>query len=112
MPGEPGTAGRHFDACPGAEVDLSAICWIATANPPDGVAGPLASRFEMVAKEAPGLERFDLALAGVVTALERSRAVPAGMLPGMPARARAAGPPRRDGRPRAPRRCRPAAALI
>lgn len=43
----------------------------------------------MVAVKPPGPEHFDLVLAGVVAALERSWAVPAGMLPGIPARARA-----------------------
>lgn len=83
------TARRYFDTCLMADVDLSAVCWIATANAVTGIPGPLASRFEMVRVDPPGLEHFDLVLDGLLAAQERRWSLPAGMLPPLPPRARA-----------------------
>lgn len=83
------TARRYFDVCLLAEVDLSAICWIATANDAVGIPAPLASRFEVVRVAPPGLEHFDVVLEGLLAAQELRWAVPPGMLPALPPRARA-----------------------
>jgi len=85
---EPGTARRYFDACLMAEVDLSAVCWIATANSVEGIAGPLASRFEVVRVAPPGAEHFDNLLGQLVAERERDWGLPAGAVPAIPADAR------------------------
>ena len=40
---EPSTARAYFDTSLMCEVDLSAVCWLATANDVVGLAAPLAS---------------------------------------------------------------------
>lgn len=85
---EPETARRYFDSCLMTEVDLSAVCWIATANDPVGIPAPLASRFEIVHVEAPGPQHFDTMLDGLLAAQEREWGLPAGMFPPLPQRAR------------------------
>lgn len=86
---EPGTARRYFDSCLMAEVDLSAVCWIATANTVDGIPAPLASRFEIVPVDPPGPEHFDVVLESLVAERERDWALPAGTMPAIPGAARA-----------------------
>jgi predicted RecB family nuclease len=86
---EPGTARRYFDACLMVEVDLSAVCWIATANTVDGIAAPLASRFEIVPVGPPGPEHFEVILESVVAERERDWGLPAGAVPPIPNDARA-----------------------
>jgi ATP-dependent Lon protease len=86
---EPGTARRYFDACLMAEVDLSAVCWIATANTLEGIPAPLASRFEIVHIGSPGPEHFDVVLDSLIAEREKDWALPAGTVPHVPAEARA-----------------------
>lgn len=86
---EPGTARRYFDSCLMAEVDLSAVCWIATANTVDGIPTPLASRFEIVPVGPPGAEHFEMVLDFLVAELERYWGLPAGAVPAVPDEARA-----------------------
>lgn len=86
---EPATSAAFMDTCLMAEVDMSAVCWIATANDLEAVPAPLASRFDVVRVDAPGAEHFDLVLDGLVSAQELRWALPPGMMPPLPPRARA-----------------------
>lgn len=63
---EPSTAAHYFDTCLMAEVDLSAVCWIATANSTENLPRPLASRMQIIPVAGPNPEHFEIVVAGVL----------------------------------------------
>lgn len=84
---EPGTAARYFDTCLMAEVDLSAVCWIATANSVDLLPRTLLSRMEVITIAGPSSEHFDLVLHGLLGGLAADWQLPGGLIPQLPAAA-------------------------
>lgn len=87
---EPSTAEAYFDACLMCEVDLSAACWILTANAASGLPRPLLSRLDVVRVGPPGPEHLDGLVADVVAGFARRWGVPAAAFPELPGRARRA----------------------
>lgn len=85
---EPSTAAAYFDTCLMTNVDLSAICWIATANSTDGLMRPLASRLDIVHVEGPQVEHFDVLVRNVVADLIARWQVVPSSIPEVPTRAR------------------------
>ena len=85
---EPSTARAYFDTCLMAEVDLSAVCWIYTANDASLIPRPLASRLDVVEVGAPGPEHFEGVVAGLLAGMARRWGVPPAAMPELPARAR------------------------
>ncbi len=84
---EPSTAARYFDTCLMAEVDLSAVCWIATANSVKALPRSLISRLEIIFVDGPGAEHFEVVLEGVLSALAARWQLPLSYFPELPARA-------------------------
>ena len=84
---EPSTAAHYFDTCLMAEVDLSAVCWIATANSVQNLPRPLASRMHIIPVPRPDPEHFDLVIAGLLRDLADNWQLPFDYLPAMPAEA-------------------------
>lgn len=84
---EPSTAACYFDTCLMTEVNLSAVCWIATANSADELRGPLASRMEIVVVEGPAPEHFDLILEALTGEIARRWQISSSEFPQMPAHA-------------------------
>ena len=84
---EPSTAARYFDTCLMGEIDLSAVCWIATANSTGGLPRPLASRLEIIHIDGPGPNDFDVVLNGILGALAARWQLPVSLLPELPERA-------------------------
>ena len=62
---EPTSARAYHDRCLLAALDLSAVCWIFTANTTVGIPGALLSRLEVVEVPAPWAEHFDVVYANV-----------------------------------------------
>ncbi len=82
---EPSTAARYFDTCLMAEVDLSAVCWIATANSVELLPRPLLSRMEVITVGGPEPEHFDIALRGLLSGFAAKWELPDGLLSELPA---------------------------
>lgn len=85
---EPSTAKTYFDTCLMAEVDLSQVCWIITANHASRLPTPLASRLDVVEVGGPEVEHFDVIMAGVMAAMAARWGVPPAVMPEPPSRAR------------------------
>ncbi len=87
---EPSTAEAYFDVCLMCEVDLSAACWILTANDASGLPRPLLSRLDVIRVGPPGPEHLDGLVADVVAGFARRWGVPAAAFPELPGRAQRA----------------------
>jgi ATP-dependent Lon protease len=59
---ERSTARRYFDGCLAAEIDLSHINWILTANTTTGLSAPLLSRVRVIEVAGPGPEHAEMLL--------------------------------------------------
>ena len=86
---EPSTAARFFDTCLMSEIDLSAVCWICTANTLDGMSAPLRSRLEIVHVPRPDPDHFDVIVTGLMLGLASHWQVPVEAMPVLPRRAAA-----------------------
>ena len=84
---EPSTAAHYFDTCLMAEVELSAVCWIATANSVESLPRPLASRLQIIPVAGPDPEHFDIVIDGLLGTLADSWQLPIDYLPAIPAEA-------------------------
>lgn len=78
---EPGTARAYDDKCLLAELDLSHLNWILTANNLACLAAPLRSRLDIVEVTGPAGEHFDALAAGLLRDLAARWQVPEGSLP-------------------------------
>lgn len=78
------TARRYWDKCLLAEVDLSNICWLITANDASQLPATLLSRVEVIEVEGPTIDDFELLLASMTTHLARAWEVPVASMPVLP----------------------------
>lgn len=78
---ERSTARRYFDGCIAAEIDLSHVNWIMTANSAVRLPAPLLSRVRVIEVEGPGPEHADLILAILWREVARSAGLPPSALP-------------------------------
>ena len=78
---ERSTAEVYYDKCLMAEVDLSHVNWVLTANTVDHLPPTLLSRLDMVEVEGPYGEHFNVVLANVLRDLARRWRVPLADLP-------------------------------
>jgi predicted RecB family nuclease len=85
---EPGTASSYFDTGLMTEVDLSAVCWISTANDASRIPRALASRLDIVEVGAPEPQHFDGIVADLLAGMARRWGVPAENMPELSAHAR------------------------
>lgn len=60
------TAAAWLDPYVQAEVDLSGVCWIATANSQEEMSGPLRDRFRVFQVPAPGPEHLEQIANGLI----------------------------------------------
>lgn len=84
---EPSTAKAYFDVCLMCEVDLSAACWILTANDASDLPRPLLSRLDVIRVGPPGPEHLDDLIADIVAGFARRWGVSPETLPNLPPRA-------------------------
>ncbi len=87
---ERSTAGRYFDGCLAAEIDLSHVNWILTANRVDRLPTPLLSRIDVVEVSGPGRDHAEVVLAGLWRAVARDVGLPPSALPRIEAAAETA----------------------
>lgn len=87
---ERSTAGRYFDGCLAAEIDISHVNWILTANRVDTLPAPLLSRVEVVEVAGPAPEHAELVLANLWRAVARDAGLPPSALPRLERQAEAA----------------------
>lgn len=85
---EPSTARTYFDTGLMCEVDLSAVCWVSTANDASMLPAPLRSRMDVVEVGRPEPRHFDAVLGGLTLAMAARWGVPAASIPELPRRAR------------------------
>lgn len=85
---EPSTARTYFDTALMAELDLSAVCWICTANEEACIPAALASRMDLVHLPAPSLEHFPIVLDQMLGSMATRWAVAPTSMPVLPDRAR------------------------
>lgn len=85
---EPSTAAHYFDTCLMTEIDLSAICWIATANSTAALPQALKSRLEVVEIPLPAPEDFEVALRGILDGFAAKWEVPDSDFPVLPGEAK------------------------
>lgn len=87
---ERSTAGRYFDGCLAAEIDLGNVNWILTANRVDYLPSPLLSRVDVVRVSGPGPEHAELVLTSLWRAVARDVGLPPSALPRIEAAAETA----------------------
>lgn len=87
---ERSTAARYFDGCLAAEIDLSHVNWIMTANRIDRLPAPLLSRVDVVEVKGPGPEHGELVLANLWRSVARDLGLPPSALPHIEAAAETA----------------------
>lgn len=87
---EQSTAGRYFDGCLAAEIDLSHVNWILTANHIDRLPAALLSRVEVVEVTGPGPEHAEMVLAALWRDIARDLGLPPSALPHLEAAAETA----------------------
>lgn len=73
---ERSTANRFFDGCLAAEVDLSHINWVLTANSLTKLSAPLLSRVDVVEVRGPGPEHAEVVLASLWRDVARDAGLP------------------------------------
>lgn len=78
---ERSTARRYFDGCLAAEIDLSHVNWVLTANRIDRLPAPLLSRVDVMEVSGPGPEHAELVLAGLWRSVARDIGLPPAALP-------------------------------
>ena len=78
---ERSTAGRFFDGCLAAEIDLSHVNWILTANAIDRLPAPLLLRVDVAEVTGPGPEHAEMVLASLWRAVARDLGMPPAALP-------------------------------
>lgn len=78
---EPGTARRYYDGCLAAELDVSAVNWILTANSVHALPAPLLSRVDVIECDGPGPEHAEHVLATLWSAVAREAGLPTSALP-------------------------------
>ena len=78
---ERSTAEVYYDKCLMAEVDLSHVNWVLTANTAAHLSATLLSRLDVVEVEGPRGEHFDAVLANVLRDLAMHWRVPLDQLP-------------------------------
>ncbi|MGY4396694.1 ATP-dependent Lon protease [Sphingomonas sp. UYAg733] len=78
---ERSTAARYFDGCLAAEIDLSHVNWVLTANRVDGLPAPLLSRVDIVEVAGPGPEHAEMILAALWRDVARDAGLPPSALP-------------------------------
>ncbi len=78
---ERSTANRYFDGCLAAEIDLSRVNWILTANRLDRLPAPLLSRLDVVEVRGPGPEHAEMVLATLWQDVAHDLGLPALALP-------------------------------
>jgi ATP-dependent Lon protease len=78
---ERSTANRYFDGCLAAEIDLSRVNWILTANRLDRLPAPLLSRMDVVEVHGPGPEHAEVVLATLWRDVARDLGLPSSALP-------------------------------
>lgn len=83
---EPSTAAAYGDRCLLAELDLSAVCWVFTANDVAALPRPLLGRMDVIQVGRPGPEHFDLLLDGIEHEIAASWGVPPTDMPTLPVR--------------------------
>ena len=75
------TARRYFDGCLAADVDLSHVNWVLTANRIDCLPMSLLSRVEVVEVTGPGPEHAEIVLTSLWRAVARDLGLPPSALP-------------------------------
>lgn len=75
------TASRYFDGCLAAEIDLSHVNWILTANSAARLPSPLLSRVRMIEVPGPGPEHAEMLLATFWRDVARDAGLPPSALP-------------------------------
>ncbi len=80
-------AARYFDGCLAAEIDLSHINWVLTANCIDGLPAPLLSRLDIVEVTGPGPDHAEMILATLWRDVARDAGLPPAALPRLEAAA-------------------------
>lgn len=78
---EPSTAARYFDGCLAAEIDLSHVNWVLTANRIDGLPAPLLSRVDIIEVAGPGPSHAEMILAALWRDVAHSAGLPPSALP-------------------------------
>ncbi|MDX5983686.1 AAA family ATPase [Sphingomonas echinoides] len=84
---ERSTAARYFDGCLAAEIDLSHVNWVLTANRIDALPAPLLSRVQVVEVSGPGPEHAEAVLATLWREVARDLGLPPAALPRLEATA-------------------------
>nr|WP_314469711.1 AAA family ATPase [uncultured Sphingomonas sp.] len=84
---ERSTASRFFDGCLAAEIDLSHINWVLTANSLTKLSAPLLSRVDVVEVKGPGPEHAEVVLASLWRDVARDAGLPPSDLPRLEAAA-------------------------
>jgi len=78
---EKSTAARFFDGCLAAEIDLSHVNWLLTANRVDNLPAPLLSRVDVIEVSGPGPEHADVVLASLWRSVAQGLGLPPSALP-------------------------------
>ncbi len=84
---ERSSAARYFDGCLAAEIDLSHVNWMLTANSAARLPTPLLSRVQVVEVRGPGPEHAELVLAMLWRDVARDAGLPPAALPRLEAAA-------------------------